>query len=87
MTNIDSEVLRHLNQARGGSVPIIITCGDECESVVEALNRARILVTNTGSMVLGSIGASITADQLDVLKSIPAIYAVEHDKEAHILNR
>ena len=87
MAVIDSELLEQIRQAGGKRVPVIITCTDRCEPVVEALKQTGVLVTSTDSMILGSIGAVITADQLDVITSMSGIDTVEYDQEARELDR
>ena len=84
MPAVDAELLKLFEQAQGKPVPVLITCQSECESVVTALKRKRIRITNTKSMILGVIGAEVTADQLEDIKSVPGISAIEHDQTATV---
>ncbi len=84
MTSVDPLVLSELARARSGSIPVLIVCAGACASVVAALEREGIPVTSVGSMELGSVGASITREQLATLRSIPGIEAVEYDQEVGI---
>lgn len=85
MTFIDPLVLREFESTDATSVSVLIVCDELCSSVVSALQREGIVVTNTGSAELGSVGASITRSQLEKLKYIPGISAVELDQKVEIL--
>ncbi len=82
MTTVDPQVTEELQKAGGGSVPVLIVCGDACDPVRKALDNAGIKITSTKSMALGSIAAAITMDQLDTVKAIQGIDHVEFDEEA-----
>jgi hypothetical protein len=84
MTMVDPLVITHLESAGGRSIPVLIVCDESCSSVVAALEREGIHVTNIAGIELGSIGASITRDQLDRMRSIPGIDAVEYDQDVGI---
>lgn len=85
MASVDSELLTQLERAGNSRVPVLISCENECKPVVKSLKQAGIRITSTQSMVLGSIGAEITADQLVVVKKIPGISAIEYDSEVKAL--
>ena len=85
MTYIDPLVSEKLESIDETSVPVLIVCDEQCPAVVLALQNEGIAVTNAESAEMGSVGASITSAQLEKLKSIPGISAVELDQEAHIL--
>ena len=85
MTNIDDKVSEKLQEAGTSGVPVLIVCGDQCETVRTALEQAGISITSTKSMAVGSIGADLRAGQLDAVKTIPGIKSVEFDEEARAL--
>jgi hypothetical protein len=85
MTYIDPLVVSTLETAGEASVPVLIVCEEQCQSVISALQRAGITVTNVESAEVGSIGASITSAQLDTVQSIAGISAVELDQEVETL--
>lgn len=82
---IDQEVFEKLDKAGDQPVSVIITCEDECSAVHKALRDGGINVTGTDSMILGSLAAQITKDQLPFLKTISGISAIEYDREAKAL--
>ena len=86
MATVDPQVTEKLKQAGDRSVPVLIVCGDACDSVRKALDKAGVKISSTESMVLGSIGAEITADQMETVKSIPGISYIEFDEEAKALH-
>lgn len=86
MPSIDSSVVTMLEKAGGEPIQVLIVCDESCDPVLSALKREGIAVTNTGSVELGSIGASINQVQLDKLKSIPGITAVEFDQDVHMFD-
>ncbi len=86
MVNIDKELLEQLNRAGGRPVPIIITCQSECESIVKDLEQAGIRIISKESIVLGTISAEITIDQIEIIREIPGVCAVEYDQEAKALD-
>ena len=83
---IDQEVLGKLDKAGDQPISVIITCEDECGAVYKALRDGGIKVTGTDSMILGSLAAQITKDQLPFLKTIFRISAIEYDREAKALD-
>jgi hypothetical protein len=86
MASVDSELLTQLERAGNRAVPVLISCENECKSVIKSLEQAGIRITSTQSMVLGSIGAEITADQLEIVKKIPGVSAIEYDTEVKALH-
>ena len=86
MPNIDPVLMERLAQGGGKPVPVLVVCGDRCAAVTAALTQAGIKVTSTESAVLGSIGAEISPAQLETIKSIKGISAIEYDQEAEMLN-
>lgn len=85
MVTVDSEILKQFEQTNCKIVPVIIICHDECEPIVTALKRAGIKVSSTESSILGSIGAEITADQVEIIKDLSGISAIEYDQEVNAL--
>jgi len=84
--HVDAVLQDKVAQSRGSLVPVLITCEGQCEEIMKALKAAKIQITSTGSLVFGIIGAEITSEELDVLKSIKGISAIEYDEETQILN-
>ena len=86
MMNVESKLMEKLREVGEGSVPVLIVCGDACKAVRMSLERADIKITSTDSMVLGSIGADLRADQVETVRLIPGIIsAIELDEEARAL--
>ena len=82
MAIVDPEILQQLERTSCKTIPVLVICNNECESVVKALEQAGIQVTNTESSIMGSIGAEITAEQLEIIKAVPGVSAIEYDQEA-----
>lgn len=83
---IDPELVKQLTQAKGKSVPTIIVCEDNCDSVIRAVRQKSIQITSTESSILGSIAAEINVDQLEILKGVPGISSIEFDQEVKALD-
>ena len=85
MTSIDPRVTEKLKEAGDRRVPVLIFCGDACESVRKALDKAGIEISGTESMVLGIISAELTADEVTTANSVAGVTYVEFDEEAKTL--
>lgn len=85
MTSIDPRVTEKLKEAGDHRVPVLIICGNACESVREALDKAGIKISGTESMVLGIISAELTADEVTTANSVAGVTYVEFDEEAKTL--
>lgn len=81
MDVVDSALLKQFDRAGNKPVSVIITCRSKCRGVIKALENAGIRITSTQSMVLGSIAAEITKDQLSFLQTVTGISAIEYDHE------
>jgi hypothetical protein len=81
MDVVDRELMEQFDSAGNRPVSVIITCQSKCHAVIKALEEAGIRITNTESMVLGSIAAEITKDQLSFLQTVAGISAIEYNHE------
>ncbi len=84
MVHVDPELLKQLDEGGLKLVPVVITCRDKCEAVVEALEQAGVKITSKESMVFGVFSAEITDSEGDLIKSQPEVSAIEYDQEANI---
>ena len=85
MDVVDLELMEQFDRAGNKPVSVIITCQSKCHAVIKALEDAGIRITSTGSMVLGSIAAEITKDQLSFLQTVTGISAIEYNHEVRAL--
>ena len=69
----------------GELMKVIVTCGERCEEVTEELRNAGISVTNIERMLVGSVDALVTHEQLQSIRTIPGVIAVEPDEEVKAL--
>ncbi len=86
MVFVDPLLLEQLEKAENKLVPIIISCKNDCEPIIDSLKQAGIHVTSTQSAVLGSFAARIAADQIEVLETTPGISSIEYDQEVKALH-
>ncbi len=85
MNVVEQELIEQLDSAGNKPVSVIITCQSKCDAVLKALEDAGVRILSTESMVLGSIAAEITKDQLSILQSVAGISAIECDREVRAL--
>ena len=85
MNVVEQELMEQLDCAGNKPVSVIITCQSKCDAVLKALEDAGVRILSTESMVLGSIAAEITKDQLSILQSVAGISAIECDREVRAL--
>ena len=86
MVFVDPQILEQLEKNSEQPVPVVISCQDDCQSMVSALEKIGIRIVDSESKIFGIFSAEIISDQVEILKKQPGVTAIEYDEEAGIFD-